>query len=74
MRLGVRRTWKRLIEGQCGVVSIKDRKPGFGLLPSQVAALVPTGEKKDGMWNVKEHLSPGVSQGCRQHNEAPNDH
>ncbi|KAF1847425.1 3-oxoacyl-synthase-like protein [Cucurbitaria berberidis CBS 394.84] len=57
--LGVRRTWTRLIEGQCGVVSIKDRSPGFGLLPSQVAALVPTGEKKDGMWNVKEHLSPG---------------
>ncbi|CAO2651610.1 Nn.00g041800.m01.CDS01 [Neocucurbitaria sp. VM-36] len=57
--IGVRQTWKRLVEGRCGVVSIKDRSPDFGKLPSQVAGLVPIGEKKDGMWDVKEHLSPG---------------
>lgn len=56
--IGVRRTWKRLIDGQCGIVSIKDRSPEFGLLPSQVAAVVPLGSKEDGMWNSKDHLSP----------------
>lgn len=59
--VGVRRTWKRLIDGQCGIVSIKDRSPEFGLLPSQVAAVVPLGSKEDGMWNSKDHLSPTVS-------------
>jgi 3-oxoacyl-[acyl-carrier-protein] synthase II len=58
---GVRRTWSRLIDGQCGIVSIKDRSPEFALLPSQVAALVPEGSKDEGKWNPKDHLSPSVS-------------
>ncbi|OAL48229.1 3-oxoacyl-synthase-like protein [Pyrenochaeta sp. DS3sAY3a] len=57
--IGVRRTWKRLIDGDCGIVSIKDRSNEFALLPSQVAALVPTGSKDHGLWNPKEYLSPG---------------
>ncbi|KAF2126087.1 3-oxoacyl-synthase-like protein [Dothidotthia symphoricarpi CBS 119687] len=56
--IGVRRTWKRLIDSDCGVVSIKDRSPQFAALPSQVAALVPEGAKDDGLWNPKEYLSP----------------
>lgn len=58
---GVRRTWQRLIESHCGVVSIKDRSPGFAKLPSQVAALVPAGRREDGKWTATEYLSPGVS-------------
>ncbi|KAL6704856.1 Mitochondrial beta-keto-acyl synthase [Coniothyrium glycines] len=56
--LGVQRTWSRLIEGQCGVVSLKDRSPKFASLPSQVAALVPEGGKEQGNWNPKDHLNP----------------
>ncbi|RYN82145.1 putative 3-oxoacyl-[acyl-carrier-protein] synthase [Alternaria alternata] len=56
--LSVRQTWKRLIDGQCGIISIKDRSSEFALLPSQVAGLVPQGSKSDGKWNTKEHLSP----------------
>lgn len=63
MFVGVRRTWKRLIDGDCGIVSIKDRSTEFALLPSQVAALVPTGSKDHGLWNPKEYLSPGVRLG-----------
>ena len=61
MVAGVRRTWSRLIDGQCGIVSIKDRSPDFALLPSQVAALVPEGSKDEGKWNPKDYLSPSVS-------------
>ncbi|CAA9963275.1 3-oxoacyl-[acyl-carrier-protein] synthase [Pyrenophora teres f. maculata] len=56
--LGVRQTWKRLIDGQCGIVSIKHRSPEFALLPSQVAGIVPEGKQDDGGWISKEHLSP----------------
>ena len=58
--VGVRRTWLRLIEGQCGITSIKDKSPQFAGLPSQVAAVVPAGAKEDGKWNAKEHLNAGV--------------
>ncbi|KAF2875296.1 3-oxoacyl-synthase-like protein [Massariosphaeria phaeospora] len=57
--IGVRRTWRRLLDGHCGIVSIKDRDPHFAGLPSQVAAIVPEGKKDDGMWNAKEWLNPG---------------
>lgn len=60
MSAGVRRTWKRLVDGNCGITSIKDRNAQFALLPSQVAALVPVGSKDHGQWNPKEYLSPGV--------------
>ncbi|KAF2107215.1 3-oxoacyl-synthase-like protein [Lophiotrema nucula] len=57
--IGVRRTWSRLIDSQCGIVSIKDRSAEFALLPSQVAGIVPGGRKEDGGWNGKELLRPG---------------
>jgi hypothetical protein len=60
---GVRRTWKSLIEGRCGIVSVKDRSPIFATLPSQIAAIVPEGSREDGKWNAKEYgLSPSVSK------------
>jgi 3-oxoacyl-[acyl-carrier-protein] synthase II len=59
--VGVRPTWKRLIDGQCGIVNIRDRDPKFATLPSQVAGVIPPGKKVDGGWNPKEWLQPGVS-------------
>ncbi|OCK81087.1 ketoacyl synthase domain-containing protein [Lepidopterella palustris CBS 459.81] len=56
--IGVRRTWSRLLDGHCGVVSIKDKSPRFASLPSQIAGLVPEG-KEHGAWNPKNWLSPG---------------
>ncbi|KAK7538563.1 ketoacyl synthase domain-containing protein [Phyllosticta citribraziliensis] len=57
--VGIRRTWSRLLDGHCGVVSVKDRGPQFAALPSQVAAVIPSGVKKDGEWDPKEWLQPG---------------
>ncbi|KAF2008578.1 3-oxoacyl-synthase-like protein [Aaosphaeria arxii CBS 175.79] len=57
--IGVRRTWSRLLDGHSGIVSIRDRSPQFAALPSQVAAVVPSGTKERGEWNPKELLSPG---------------
>ncbi|KAK8161686.1 ketoacyl synthase domain-containing protein [Phyllosticta citrichinensis] len=56
---GIRRTWSRLLDGHCGVVSVKDRGPQFAALPSQVSAVIPSGVKKDGGWDPKEWLQPG---------------
>ncbi|KAL2355766.1 3-oxoacyl-synthase-like protein [Cryomyces antarcticus] len=55
----VRHTWSRLIEGHCGIVSVKERGPQFAALPSQVAAVVPTGTRAEGGWNSKEWLAAG---------------
>jgi 3-oxoacyl-[acyl-carrier-protein] synthase II len=59
--LGVRPTWKRLINGESGIVSIRDRSPSFATLPSQVAGVVPAGLGVDGGWNATEWLRQGVS-------------
>jgi 3-oxoacyl-[acyl-carrier-protein] synthase II len=63
---GVRRTWKRLLNSESGITSIKNRSSEFAALPSQVAAVVPEGRKDDGMWNAKDWLSPGVGARSRQ--------
>ncbi|KZF21484.1 3-oxoacyl-synth [Xylona heveae TC161] len=57
--VGVRRSWSRLLDGSCGIVSVKDKGPQFAALPSQVAALVPTGSKTTGGWDRTEWLAPG---------------
>lgn len=57
--LGVRRTWKRLLDGHCGIVSITDKSPQFAALPSRIAGLVPKGRRDEGEWNPKELLGPG---------------
>lgn len=60
MAEGVRRTWKRLLDSECGIVSIKERSPQFATLPSQIAGVVPEGRKDEGKWNAAEWLKPGV--------------
>ncbi|KAF2100614.1 ketoacyl synthase domain-containing protein [Rhizodiscina lignyota] len=59
LSMGVRRSWKRLINGECGVVNIAKTDSAFRALPSQVAAVVPKGSRDNGMWNAKEYLQPG---------------
>ncbi|KAJ9622745.1 Mitochondrial beta-keto-acyl synthase [Taxawa tesnikishii (nom. ined.)] len=56
---GVRRVWRRLLDGHCGISSIKDRGAQFAALPSQVAGVIPIGNREDGGWNPKEWLLPG---------------
>ena len=58
---GVRPTWRRLIDGQSGIVSTKDLGPKFAALPSQVAGLIPIGTRLHGGWDAQEWLQPGVS-------------
>ncbi|KAK0511660.1 hypothetical protein JMJ35_006233 [Cladonia borealis] len=55
--IGVQRTWKRLVDGHCGVVSLKDKGKTFEQQQCQVAGLVPEGKKEDGGWTVSEWLS-----------------
>ncbi|KAF2715104.1 3-oxoacyl-synthase-like protein [Pleomassaria siparia CBS 279.74] len=57
--LSVRQTWRRLLDGQCGIVSIKEKGSQFALLPSQIAGLVREGPKEEGGWNANEWLNPG---------------
>lgn len=54
---GVRRTWQRLIAGECGIQSTRPLGPEYAALPSQVAGLVPLGDKSSGGWTAKEHVS-----------------
>ncbi|KAK2777284.1 Mitochondrial beta-keto-acyl synthase [Onygenales sp. PD_12] len=55
--IGVRRTWKRLLDGHCGVVSVKDRDPRYRDIPSQIAALVPKGPRSTGGWQPSDWMS-----------------
>ncbi|KAK8202176.1 Mitochondrial beta-keto-acyl synthase [Zalaria obscura] len=59
LAVGVRQTWRRLLDGHCGIKSIKDRSPQFAALPSQVAGVVPIGSRENGGWTAKEWLQPG---------------
>ncbi|KAF2218744.1 ketoacyl synthase domain-containing protein [Elsinoe ampelina] len=57
--VGIRRTWKRLLDGDCGVQSLKERT-NFAGLPSQVAAIVPKhGGLEAGAWDPRDWLLPG---------------
>lgn len=58
---GTRHTWKRLLEGHCGIVSVKDKHPGFVELPCQIAAVVPRGSKETGGWNASEWVTRDVN-------------
>ncbi|KAL8999098.1 MAG: hypothetical protein Q9169_001986 [Polycauliona sp. 2 TL-2023] len=55
--LGVQRSWTRLLDGHCGVVSLKDRGDAFLQQQSQVAGLVPAGKKEDGAWRPSDWLT-----------------
>lgn len=60
MGVGVRRTWKRLLDGQCGIVNVSGRDERFKELPCQIAAVVPQGRREDGGWLASEWLSRSV--------------
>ncbi|PYH68800.1 putative beta-ketoacyl synthase (Cem1) [Aspergillus vadensis CBS 113365] len=55
--VGFRRTWKRLLDGHCGIVNVNHRDTRFADLPCQIAAVVPQGARKDGCWTASEWLS-----------------
>ncbi|KAL2814070.1 thiolase-like protein [Aspergillus cavernicola] len=55
--VGVRRTWKRLLDGHCGIVNVRDRDSRFVDLPCQIAAVVPSGPRAEGEWTASEWLS-----------------
>ena len=60
LHTGVHRTWKRLVDGHCGIVSLRDKGIVFEQQQCQVAGLVPEGKKEDGGWAVSEWLSGDV--------------
>ncbi|EXJ90911.1 3-oxoacyl-[acyl-carrier-protein] synthase II [Capronia coronata CBS 617.96] len=64
--VGIRRTWKRLLNGDCGIVSTRHLGPEFVALPSQVAGLVPVpvgattsqnAADEKGVWRAQDHVS-----------------
>ncbi|KAL4885318.1 3-oxoacyl-synth [Aspergillus karnatakaensis] len=55
--VGFRRTWRRLLDGHCGIVNVKDRDVRFAEIPAQIAAVVPEGLRKEGGWTASEWLS-----------------
>ncbi|KAJ6149764.1 hypothetical protein N7471_000963 [Penicillium samsonianum] len=57
--VGIRRTWKRLLDGHCGVVNVKDRDERYAEQPCQVAAVVPQGSRENGGWTASEWLDRG---------------
>ena len=57
--LGVRRSWQRIIDGESGIVSLKDRRE-HEQQQCQVAAIVPRGKMEDGRWTAEDWLSGDV--------------
>lgn len=58
---GAQRSWNHLIDGKCGIVSLRDKGAEFQQQQCQVAGLVPIGGKEDGGWNVDDWLDRTVS-------------
>jgi hypothetical protein len=56
--VGVRRTWSRLLNSECGIVSVADLEPQtrWKELTSTVSGLVPSGEG-EGQWRASDWLS-----------------
>ncbi|KAJ5894486.1 mitochondrial beta-keto-acyl synthase [Penicillium taxi] len=58
--VGVRRTWKRLLDGHCGIINVNHRDARFAEQPCQIAAVVPTqSSPEDGGWAASEWLNRG---------------
>ena len=60
MCVGVRRSWKRLIDGECGIKSLNDQGTAFKKLQCQVAGVIPQGSKEQGAWTASEWLTRDV--------------
>ncbi|KAJ9640783.1 Mitochondrial beta-keto-acyl synthase [Knufia peltigerae] len=56
--VGVRQTWQRLINGECGIVTTRHLGDEFKAIPSQVAGLVPVDTSQKGSWQAKDHVTP----------------
>ncbi|KAF5552711.1 3-oxoacyl-synthase II [Fusarium napiforme] len=56
--VGVRRTWTRLINNECGIVSVADLEPQarWNELTSTVSGLVPSGDG-EGRWRASEWVN-----------------
>jgi len=59
--VGIQRTWSRLLNSECGIISVADRKPAhhWDKLPSTIAGIVPSGEKESGGWQAMDWLVRG---------------
>ncbi len=59
--VGIRRTWSRLIAGECGIVSTSNLEPSkrWHELPSKVAGIVPIGSRNEGKWQAVDWLEKG---------------
>lgn len=57
--VGARRTWSRLLAGDCGITSVADREPKerWQELTSTVAGVVPLGGIAKGGWDAGDWLS-----------------
>lgn len=60
--LGAQRSWTRLLDSQCGIVSLASRSKAHTQQQCQVAGLVPQGKKEHGGWTAAEWLSDDVRQ------------
>lgn len=61
LHAGAQRSWNHLIDGKCGIVSLRDIGAEFQQQQCQVAGLVPKGRKENGGWNVDDWLDRTVS-------------
>lgn len=61
---GVQHSWKRLIEGQSGIVSLVGRNEDerYAALPSTVGAVVQQGPREQGLWNPDDFLAKGEAR------------
>lgn len=60
--LGVQQSWTRLLNGQCGIVSLAGKTQVHPQQQCQIAGLVPRGKKEHGGWTPGEWLSGDVRQ------------
>lgn len=56
---GVKHTWRRLLDSASGITSTTSIGPGFDILPSRVAGLIPAGKREDGGWQAQDWLHAG---------------
>ena len=60
--VGIRRTWRRLLAGESGIVSLLDQQQPADRwkgLTSTVAGLIPEGKEGEGRWDAAQWLGAG---------------
>ena len=61
MHIGVRRTWSKLVDGHCGIDSVKNRGPAFAELPCQIAGIIQPGEWENAAKQLDRNVSSSFS-------------